>query len=167
MLSSIYTTYIYYLYEVKIYLLSRRCCARISNINRGDASPLHSSLTRLPWCRDHAELLQHAQRVEVEPAFHELAVHDAVNTHSRDRHRLACRWNAQSGICIGSMYNRAQMIWSVGEESLLPIARKSLDVQPSPWETLSSLYVSYLFSELIALSLRDPRDDRPGERQAR
>src|SRR5436309_13264189 len=57
---------------------------------------LHRSLTGLPECRDHAELLQHAQRVEVQPAFHELAVHDAVNTHSRDRHRLACRWSAHA-----------------------------------------------------------------------
>ena len=56
---------------------------------------------------DHAELLQHAQRVEVQPAFHELAVHDAVNTHSRDRHRLACRWNAHELALMRATQRRA------------------------------------------------------------
>src|SRR5436305_4375562 len=70
-------------------------------------SSFHRSLTDLPWRRDHAELLQHAQRVEVEPAFHELAVHDAVNSNSRDRHRLACRWNAHELALMRATKRRA------------------------------------------------------------
>ena len=65
-------------------------------------SSLHQSLTSLPWCRDHAELLQHAQRVEVEPAFHY-----AVNSNSRDLHRLACRWNAHELALMRATQRRA------------------------------------------------------------
>src|SRR5713226_7111998 len=68
---------------------------------------LEGLLTRLPWRGNHAELLQQAQCVHVEPMLDTLAAHDAVDVDCRNRRLLAGRGNTHKRTLLCSTRGQA------------------------------------------------------------